>query len=143
MTVGQECALEARKELDEERRKAFDKNGLTFDRLIRELKSIAFSDMADYVTIDEGGALQCKPLASISKPKRAAIKKIKEKTNIAESADGKTIFKTSKIEYELYDKLSGLQNILKLRNDYPSDKLDIDATGEITVNIVKFAQGAE
>lgn len=129
MTIGAESALEARKSLDEERIRAFDKAGLTFTRLIRELKPIALSDIANYITIDEGGAIQAISLDSIKRQARAAIKKIKEKTNISESKDGETVFKTSTIEYELYDKLGAIEKVLKLRNDYPAERREI--TGEI------------
>lgn len=124
----------AGEELSDARVGAFDRIGLTFDRIAKELKSIALSDMVDYVEIDEGGAMQAVPLDSISKRKRAAIRKIKEKTNIAESKDGETIFKTSTIEYELYDKLGAIEKVLKLRNDYPTEKQDLNLTG--TINVV-------
>lgn len=128
-----EAGNQAGQELTDSRISAFDRIGLTFDRIARELKSVALSDIADYVTVDEGGAMQAVPLDSITKRKRAAIRKIKEKTNIAESKDGETIFKTSTIEYELYDKLGAIEKVLKLRNDYPTEKQDLNLNGTINV----------
>lgn len=115
------------------RQQALENAGLTFDRIARELRAIALSDIADYVTVDEGGALQAIPLEDITKRKRAAIRKIKEKTNISKSKDGETIFKTSTIEYELYDKLGAIEKVLKLRNDYPAEKLELEALTPLVV----------
>ena len=134
MTIGQQAALDARKTLDEERTKAFDKLGLTLPRLVKELKSIALSDIVDYVAVSEDGSLTCIPTASIKPAKRKAIKKIKEHTRITESADGEKIWKDSRGEYELHDKLSAITTLLKLRGDFPSEKQDVNHTGTIIVD---------
>lgn len=133
MTTGQKAALDARKTIDEDRRKVYDKAGLTLPRLIRELKGIALSDIADYVTVSEDGSLQANPTDSIPKAKRKAIKKIKEHTRITESADGTQLFKDTRVEYELHDKLFAITTILKLRDDFPSEKRDIAHSGTINV----------
>lgn len=101
-----------------------EKAGAKFPRLIRELVSIAFSDIADYVEVSEDGSLIATATASIKPAKRKAIKKIKEHTRITESADGEKIWKDSRIEYELYDKLSAITTLLKLRNDFPAEKIE-------------------
>lgn len=110
--------------LDDERRKAMDKMGLTFVRLIKELKPIALSDIADYVTVSEDGSLQSKPTASIKKGKRPAIKSIKEHTRITESADGEKIWKDSRVEFILHDKLSAITTLLKLGGHFPGEKIE-------------------
>ena len=107
------------------RRAEIEKAGAKLPRLIKELISIAFSDIADYVTISDDGSLTCRPTASIKPAKRKAIKKIKEHTRITESADGEKIWKDSRIEYELYDKLSAITTLLKLRDDFPADRQEI------------------
>lgn len=110
----------------DERKRALDKAGLTFSRLIRELKPIALSDIADYVTVSEDGSLQANPTKKIKKSKRPAIKAIKEHTRIAESAKGDIVWKDSRIEYVLHDKLSAITTLLKLRGDFPSEKVDVN-----------------
>ena len=102
-----------------------EKAGAKFPRLIKELAAIAFSDIADYVDVSDDGSLTAIPTASIKPAKRKAIKKIKEHTRITESADGEKIWKDSRIEYELYDKLSAITTLLKLRNDFPAEKQEI------------------
>ncbi|OPY06093.1 MAG: hypothetical protein A4E61_00076 [Syntrophorhabdus sp. PtaB.Bin184] len=105
-----------------------EKAGAKLPRLIKELAAIAFSDIADYVDVSDDGSLTAIPTASIKPAKRKAIKKIKEHTRITESADGEKIWKDSRIEYELYDKLSAITTLLKLRNDFPAEKQEITGT---------------
>ncbi len=126
MTVQSKAIGEAVAGTIVERRMAeMEKAGAKFPRLVRELVSIAFSDIANYVTIDVDGSLTCIPTQKIKKPKRAAIKKIKEHTRITESADGEKIWKDSRIEYELHDKLSAINTLLKLRGDFPAERQEI------------------
>lgn len=105
--------------------KALEKAGITIAKIINEFKSIGFSNIKDYITIAGGGELQAIALDNISKRKTSAVKKIKEKTNIAESKDGETIFKRSTIEYELYDKVEVLKYLCRLRGDEPASKTEL------------------
>ena len=114
--------------ITEKRIAALEKAGAKLPRLIKELISIAFSDIADYVTVSEDGSLTCNPTDTIKQAKRKAIKKIKEHTRITESADGEKIWKDSRIEYELYDKLSAITTLLKLRDDFPADRMEGSVT---------------
>jgi hypothetical protein len=96
-----------------------------FEKLAKELALIAFSDIQNYMTVAEGGEVQAIPLDSIKGKKSRAIKRIKEKTTIAESKDGETIYKNSQIEYELYDKPTALWRLIELRGDKPAEKQEI------------------
>lgn len=95
---------------------AIEKAGGTFAKIAKELCLIAFSDIKNHVTINEGGAMEALPLSTMGKKSRV-VKKVKEKCSISESEDGKTIFKNSKVEYELYDKMEALKYLCKLRGD--------------------------
>lgn len=125
MSIGQESALAARRSLDEDRAKALSKAGLSLSRLIRELKPIALSCITDYVTVAEDGSLAALPTDTIKKGKLPAIKKIKEHTRITESAKGDMIWKDSRVEYELHDKLSAITTLLKLHGAFPAEKQEI------------------
>lgn len=116
-TPAVEAAREVGAEIISDRVAAIEKAGGTFPRIARELCSIAFSDIADYVTVAEGGELSAIPLQTISPRKRKAIRKIKENTKITESSDGTRLFKDSRVEYELYDKLDALKYLCRLRGD--------------------------
>lgn len=114
---------------------AIEKAGGTFAKIARELAAIAFSDIADYVTVAEGGELSAIPLQTISRRKRKAIRKIKENTKITESSDGTRLFKDSRVEYELYDKLDALKYLCKLRGD---EVQKVEHQGNLTVKVVNF-----
>ena len=113
---------------------AIEKAGGTITRIARELCGIAFSDMADYMTVADGGEMAAVPLHGISKKKRSAIRKIRENTRITESSDGARIFKDSKVEYELYDKMEALKYLCKLRGD-EIDKKQV-SFDEATLNAI-------
>ncbi len=79
--------------------------GATPKKIAALFYSIAFSDIANYIHIDEGGAIHAIPLKQTSKKKRFAIKKVKNHTTIKETKEGNQVWKDSRLEYELYDKL--------------------------------------
>lgn len=107
-----------------------EKAGFSILKLAKELKIIAFSDIADHCTIDEGGALQMKSLQEIGK-KSKAIKKVKENTKITESKDGERLFKDSRVEYELYDKLDAIKLAASLMGMEAPQKVLVDIEGSL------------
>lgn len=105
-----------------------EKSGATFKRIADELSAIAFSRIDDYMTVAPGGEITAIPFDEIKgkrggKRKMAALKKVKEHSRITESADGEKIWKDSRIEFELYDKLEALQYLCRLRGDEPAKEL--------------------
>lgn len=99
--------------------------GATFKKIAKELCTVAFSDLRDYITVAEGGEIQAIPLNEIVKRKSRALRKIKEHTQIKESADGSAILKDSRVEYELYDKLDALKYLCRLRGDEPAQRMEV------------------
>jgi hypothetical protein len=110
------------------------KLGVTPTKVIKERKLLAFSDPANHSEIDKGGALRFKTFKEQGKHRRA-MKSIKEKTVITESADGEKIYKTSTVEYQLHDKpdsLAFFENLFGMKKPKEvklSGKLDIDIAG--------------
>jgi len=107
-----------------------------FEKIVQHLAAIGFSSIDDYVEISEGGEITALSFDAIRARKKGkikilAIKKIKEKTTIAESKDGETIYKNSQVEYELYDKPGALQYLMKLRGDEPAAKTEVSYTDQI------------
>ena len=85
------------KEVICETRKQFEKAGFKVPAIAKELALIAFSDAADFVTVDKYGNVKAKSLKKI-KDKSRIIKKIKYKKELV----GGTL------EIEWYDKLEAL-----------------------------------
>lgn len=82
---------------------------ITKDKVIRELAKLAFSDIADHLTIDEYGCVQAVALADLPVGASRAIKKVKERRIIKtipgakDRPDGEQILEST-FEYELHDK---------------------------------------
>lgn len=116
-----------------ETRLAMEKAGHSMPKIAKELAIIAYSDPNDYYIIDEGGAITLKPLKGLKKKSRA-IKKIREKTNIAELADGSMVFKKSSVELELHDKVDTLKFSATLMGMVKPTPQDHRHTGTIIVD---------
>jgi hypothetical protein len=125
-----ESALQAAEDVAKTRLHALEVAGARFNKIAHELCTIAFSDIRDYIKIADGGEIQAIPLDQMVRRKSRAIKKIKEHTQIKESADGSAIFKDSRVEYELYDKLDALKYLCKLRGDEPATQHLVGGNGK-------------
>lgn len=128
----------AAENVSNETRRQMEKAGFSFIKIAKELKIIAFSDIADHCMIDEGGALQMISLSDLGK-KSKAIKKVKENTKITESKDGEKLYKDSHVEYELYDKIEALKFAALLMGMKQADKDAVKA--DVTINLVQWADG--
>ncbi|HOX60053.1 MAG TPA: hypothetical protein PLC99_24520 [Verrucomicrobiota bacterium] len=116
---------------------SFRSSGFTDRKIAKELALIAFSDIQDYVTVDEGGSLQVLPLSDLKKHKSRAIKKIKEKATIKESNDGKSTVKYSSLEFELHDKLEAIKTAIDCMGIKKPSKLDVNMGGNIMATVAK------
>jgi hypothetical protein len=112
-----------------------------FKKIAEHLSTVAFSSIDDYMSVAEGGEISAIPFDSIKKKKLRAIKKVKENTKITESDDGTRIYKDSRIEYELYDKLDALKYLVKLRRDEPAEKQE--HSGNVTVTVIDYSKVGE
>ena len=104
-------AGEASQDAFHQRLADFKKCGITFQKIAEELKIIAFSDIVNYLHVDESGSTKAKSLDTL-KPKASsrAIKKIREKRRIMETKGGQgEIILEDTFEFELYDKLDALK----------------------------------
>ena len=118
------AAKEAAEDVATARLSALEAAGATFKKIAAEFCSTAFSRIDDFVTVAEGGEIQAIPFNHIKRKKLAAIKKVREKSVITESKDGAQVYKTSQVEYELYDKMDALKYLCKLRGDEPAEKME-------------------
>lgn len=116
---------ESGKETRSETIQLLDKAGLTDEAIFKELALMGLSDIADYLTIDEGGALQAKTFEEMEKGKSRAVKKVREKTTITENKDGSHIFKNSQVEYELHDKIEPLKIAIAIKGLNAPSKVEI------------------
>ncbi|MEN6474149.1 MAG: terminase small subunit [Syntrophaceae bacterium] len=88
--------------------RALKSAGFSRSKIARELFKIAFSDIQDYVKVDENGKILALPLNTLKKGSSGAIKKVREKSK-ALGADG--LILENILEFELYDKLDALKTV--------------------------------
>jgi hypothetical protein len=105
---------QAGQQVDADRLNAIEAAGATPTAIVKVLSSIAFSSIGDYFKVTPDGRLQARPLKSISKTKLMALRKARQ----TETRTGAAI--TTRIEYELYDKVRALNCLCRLRGDVPT-----------------------
>jgi phage terminase small subunit len=97
---------------------------ITADMLVRELWIIGHSDIKDYVSIDEGGAIVAKMFEEMPEGASRALEMIEENRTIKESADGKdSNILNSKIRFKMHSKLGAIELISKLLG-FMKDKVE-------------------
>lgn len=92
----------------ERQNKRSERTQITQDMVLRELALVAFADMANYVTIEEGGAMKMLTFDEMPEGASRVVSGIKEKTVITETEGGKKINKISNVEYKHHDKMKAL-----------------------------------
>ena len=115
---------------------------VTADEVIREMVLIGMADMADFVEIDEGGAIRAYPLTSLAEGKSRIISSVKEKRTIRtikgteSNPDGDQIL-DSTYEFKLHDKVKSLE-LLARHLGLLHDRQEIDIKQPIQITIKKF-----
>jgi hypothetical protein len=107
-------APEIEKAIVEETISAAAKLGITPEKVLTELALVAFSDMAEYVTIEDGGKVTPKTITQLSNGASRVIKKIREKRSIRQTSDDSgDILCDDTFEFELHDKMGALDKLGK------------------------------
>jgi phage terminase small subunit len=141
------------RELVAEGQKAIAERTQTFqDNAVEELKLVGFSDLADFLTVKEGGIVEQKPFDELTKEQTKCIKKIKQTVRSSHSADGTILHQTAVIEIELHDKLKALEllgrhlgmfnDTLRLEGALPL-QIFFDVLPQVADVIVTTGQGRE
>ena len=122
------------RELVEQRQKdRIDRTQISQDLTVNELKTIAFSDVADFVIVKAGGVIEQRPFNELKKDQTRCVKKIKQTVRTAQSSDGTVIHQTAVLELELYDKVKSLE-LLGRHLGIFNDRLTLD--GALPLQIV-------
>jgi len=119
--------------------KRSQRTGITADRVLNELSIIAFSDMKDYVHIDENGSVGLIPFDDERMPEGAsrAVSGIKETRRIIGSGEGgKEITLEVRQEYKHHDKVKCLE-LLGKHLGILKDKFEFSASDELINKILE------
>jgi len=96
-------------------------SGVTALMLMNELKRIGFSNIDDYLRIDEDGNVIGKDFDTIDKSKLAAIESIKQTINVTSNKDGDREYETKNFTFKLHDKLKAIAEMAKHIGFYEKD----------------------
>jgi hypothetical protein len=136
--LSQEQFEAIREEVFHETQLIYERAGFKAQRIAKELATIAFSDIKNYLTVNDDGSLTITPLDTIKPCKSHAIKKIRETTTTVKSNDGDRISTTSKIEFELYDKLRAMEMGVEYAGLKPATKTELTGKGGGPIPVTNF-----
>lgn len=100
--------------------------GVTTERVLKELTTIAFSNMRDFATWNQSGA-DIIPAENLSRSKCAAIKKVRHHFD---EGGGETVV-------ELHDKSAALEKLCKHLGLF-NDKSEVEHKGQINVTVKRL-----
>jgi phage terminase small subunit len=106
---------------------------ITQDKVLQELAIIGFSDIKNYIKIEEGGGIIAREFKDMPGSSRRAIKGVKEDRTIKEDADGKQVTVYDKIRFDLWDKLKALE---KIGQHLGMFKEDSNVPSNVIVNVI-------
>lgn len=112
------------------RTKLAEKHSVTADRIVRELALVGFSNMLDYMTINEGEAFI--DFSRLTRDQAGAIGEVTVESYKEPGDDGQRVKRT---KFKLHDKLSALEKLGKHLGMF--DRGD-DDRGNITVQILNL-----
>lgn len=135
-----EATKNLRDEIFKETEQKFHKAGFTAKNIAREYALVAFSDISDYIQVDEQGSVKPISFDSLHPNKTKAIKKIREKRRILNGKENDTILEDT-FEFELHDKLEALKEGTNLAGLKPTDKHEYDLTGSLMAAVAAHLSG--
>ncbi len=113
-----------------------DDCGVTARRLMEELEKIGFSNIDDYLRIDDDGNVLGRSFDTIDRSKLAAVESIKQTTTITTSKDGDREYETRNFTFKLHSKLTAIQDMGKMIGAYSKDNQQkADAMTRLLENI--------
>jgi len=106
--------VDIQKRIQELKKKREERTRVTQDRVVKELAILGFSDLQNYITIDENtGAIQAKGFEEMPPEESRALQSIKEDRVIKEDADGEKTTVYDKVSFKMHDKIRALEILAK------------------------------
>jgi phage terminase small subunit len=100
--------VEAQKRVAHLKAQVAERNKITQDMIIKELRLIGFSDIKNHQDIDESGQIKVKTIDSMGEHSRV-IQELSEDRVIKENPDGSQVTVHDKLKIKIYDKLKALK----------------------------------
>jgi phage terminase small subunit len=127
--------VKVRAAVEQETSQRCEKLGVDADQILTELQKLAYSNMLDYITIQEGDAYV--DFSRLTREHGAAMHEITSETyreETGEYKDGKPVKRTVKrTKFKLHDKRGALE-LLGRHKKLFTDKLDVKLNGVVTLD---------
>jgi phage terminase small subunit len=115
---------EIRAEIDRRMAALFDRYAVTSDRIIRELAKIAFGNIGDFITVQDGGSAIV-DFGTATRDQMASLKSIEiDERTIAGAAPG-----VRRVKINLSDKRQALMDLAKITRMLPADRHEHSGPG--------------
>ena len=124
--------LSIRNEIQRLKAERSERTQIEADGVVKELSKVAFSNISDYLTVDQEGEVFLLDFEAIEREKLAAIESIKIYTT--KNKDGSREYTTT--QFKLHSKLNALEQLGKHLGVYEADNAQ---RGDFVVNIVNFS----
>jgi phage terminase small subunit len=109
---------------------------ITQDRVLRELAIVGFSDLKNYIEINnDTGAIRAKGFGEMPEGASRALESIREDRMVREDAEGKDSIINEKVTFKMHSKLNALELIGKHLGMF-SEKGELKLTGEVLIKVV-------
>jgi len=95
------------------------------DNVVKELAKLAFSNIEDYMEVDENGEMHLKSFEHIERARLAAIESIK--VNTTRNKDNSREYTTT--QFKLHSKLNALEQLGKHLGIYEADNAQVKTEG--------------
>lgn len=113
--IGAQNVMKLQIEIDIEIQRQADRIDIEIQDIVSELSIIAFSDVENYISINEGGGIDIKSLNKLPLNITRAIETIQEDRIIKENADGSQVTVHDKIKFKLHSKIKALELLGKYK----------------------------
>lgn len=129
--MGSENLSKLDTEITAAKEKIAKQNDVQIADIVNELKLIAFSDVADFIDINEdSGSVRVKPVSEIGENKTRIIHSVSEDRVIKENSDGTQVTVYDKFKFKLHDKLKALELLGKYKSMF-TDNVNLKADGHV------------
>jgi phage terminase small subunit len=110
---------EIRAEIEARLASTFDRYAVTSDRIIRELAKIAFANIGDFITVQDGGSAIV-DFGTATREQMASLKSVEIDERMIDGAAAGV----RKVKISLSDKRQALMDLAKIARMLPADRLE-------------------
>ena len=109
----------------------------TADDIIKEFENVGFSRLSDFVHFNESGIVFAHNSEDMDDDAMAALESVEVTEIVGKKEESNDMLKT---KIKLHPKIPALVNLAKHHNLLNENKMDVNHTGDITLNVVDYSK---